>query len=61
MGKSQNKRDYRTQDFGFTPERLTSVLERRSSGASGAHDSRPHRQRSRRDAVRAAIRDSGRG
>lgn len=39
------------------PKRVLADQERRRSHAAGPHDSRPNRQRSRRDAKRAAIRD----
>lgn len=38
------------------PKRVRADQERRRSGAAGAHDPRPNRQRSRADAKRAAIR-----
>jgi hypothetical protein len=39
------------------PDAVRADLERRRSGAAGKHDSRPRRQRSRRDAKRAAVRE----
>lgn len=42
---------------GANPEMMRADLERRRSGAAGKHDPRPNRQRSRRDAKRAAIRE----
>jgi hypothetical protein len=33
------------------------MQEKRRSNAAGTHDSRPHRQRSRADSKRAAVRD----
>jgi hypothetical protein len=37
--------------------RIVADQERRRSGAAGAHDPRPNRQRSRRDAKRASIKE----
>lgn len=44
---------------GPNPEMMRADLERRRSSAGSKHDSRPKRQRARRDAKRAAIRDHG--
>jgi hypothetical protein len=40
---------------GADPEALRADLERRRSSAASKHDARPRRQRSRRDARRAAV------
>jgi hypothetical protein len=46
---------------GFTPvanpERAKAMAEIRRSSAASSHDTRPNRQRSRRDAKRASIRN----
>lgn len=39
------------------PEAMRADQERRRSHAAGSHDSRPHRQRSRSDSKRAALKD----
>lgn len=46
----------RTPKVGNLPL-AQAMQEKRSSGAAGPHDSRPHRQRSRADSKRAAVRD----
>lgn len=40
------------------PELYRAMLELRRSNATQKHDNRPHRQRSRQDAKRAAIRNA---
>jgi hypothetical protein len=40
-----------------TPEHVRAVQERRRSGAAGGHDSRPRKQRTRKTAKHAAIRE----
>lgn len=54
MNRNQIKR---AMQVGANPSRIAADQERRRSGAAGAHDPRPNRQRSRRDARRAAIRE----
>jgi hypothetical protein len=39
------------------PEYIAAMRELRSSSAAGTHDNRPKRERSRRDAKRASIRN----
>jgi hypothetical protein len=39
------------------PDHTRAVQERRRSGAAGGHDSRPRKQRTRKTAKHAAIRD----
>ena len=38
-------------------ERVRAVQDRRRSGAAGSHDSRPRKQRTRRNVKRAALRE----
>lgn len=41
------------------PKRVMADQLRRRSNAAGKHDPRPHRQRSRGDSKRAALKDQG--
>lgn len=54
MNRNKNTKVLRP---GADPDAMRADLERRRSGAAGKHDNRPNRQRSRRDARRAAIRE----
>ena len=47
----------KTPGSGPNPDRVRADQERRRSGAAGAHDHRPNRQRTRAGAKRAAMRE----